>query len=64
MTVEAEKGFNFEDYDLTFSKKGLKNYNKEFKNAMIEKKDNGKHYLPKGKYQVFIEGVSNEFEIK
>ncbi len=64
LTVKAEKGFNFETYDLTFSEKGLKGYKKEFKDVRVEKKDNGKYYLPKGKYMVSIEDISSEFEIK
>ncbi|MDH3322732.1 MAG: glycosyl hydrolase, partial [Flavobacteriaceae bacterium] len=61
--VEAEKGFNFETYDLTFSEKGLKAYQKKHKDA-IEKKMNGAYYLPKGKYKVTIEGVSKTFTLK
>lgn len=61
---EAEKGFNFENYDLTFSEKGLKAYRKKNKDTDIEKKKNEKHYLPKGKYKVILDGISKEFKIK
>lgn len=62
--AEIEKGFNFENYDLTFSKKGLKAYHKKHKDIDIEKKKNEKYYLPKGKYKVVIDGESKEFKIK
>ncbi|MCD6544434.1 MAG: glycosyl hydrolase [Flavobacteriaceae bacterium] len=61
---KAKKGFNFEDYDLTFSEKGLKTYRKKHKETDVEKKKNDKYYLPKGKYKVVIDGVSKEFKIK
>ncbi len=62
--LETEKGFNFEDYDLAFSEKGLKAYRKKHKDSNIEKKKNGKYYLPKGKYLVVIDKVSKQFEVK
>lgn len=62
--VDAEKGFNFENYDLTFSEKGLKSYLKKHKDKTIEKKKNGMYYLQKGEYKVVIDGVSKIFKIK
>ncbi|MCK5637840.1 MAG: glycosyl hydrolase, partial [Flavobacteriaceae bacterium] len=62
--VNAVKGFNTEDYDLTFSEKGLKVYNKEDKENTVEKSKNEKYYLPKGKYYVKIDKISKEFELK
>ena len=62
--VDATKGFNTGDYDLTFSEKGLKSFNKEKKEAVIEKSKNEKYYLPKGKYDVKIDNISKEFEVK
>ncbi|MEN8186591.1 MAG: glycosyl hydrolase [Bacteroidota bacterium] len=62
--VETEKGFNFEEYDLTFSEKGLKSYKKKNKDQDIKQKKNEKYYLPKGEYFVEIEGVNKSFEIK
>ncbi len=62
--VKAEKGFNFENYDLTFSEKGLKAFLKKNKEVKIDKKDNNKSYLPKGKYVIAIEGEKKEFQIK
>jgi len=62
--VNAEKGFNFENYDLTFSEKGLKSYLKKHKDKTIEKKKNGEYYLQKGEYKVVIGENSKAFKIK
>ncbi len=62
--VEAEKGYNFEDYDLSFSEKGLKAYHKKRKGIKIDKRKNNKYYLPKGTYTIEIEGITKEFKIK
>ena len=61
---DAVAGFNFIEYDLSFSEKGLKAYMKKHEKSKIEKKKNGKYYLPKGKYTVKIDDVSKEFKIK
>ena len=62
--VNAEKGFNFEKYDLTFSEKGLKAYQKKHKGIKIDKRKNDKYYLPKGTYTIELEGVTKVFKIK
>ena len=62
--VDAEKGYNFESYDLTFSDKGLKSFQKKHKDITIDKRKNSKYYLPKGTYSIVIEEFSKEFEIK
>jgi len=64
LKIDATKGFNFKAYDLSFSDIGLKSYQKKNKDIKIEKKKNGKYYLPKGKYMVFMNSVSKEFKIK
>ncbi len=64
LNIDAEKGFNFEEYDLTFSEKGLKLYLKKHKDVKIEKSKNNKYYLQKGKYTVEIDGIKKQFEIK
>ena len=64
LNVAAEKGFNFEEYDLTFSEKGLKSYQKKHKDVKIEKRKNEKYYLKKGKYTIEIDGVKKQFKIK
>jgi len=61
---DAVAGFNFVEYDLSFSDKGLKTYQKKNEKSKIEKKKNGKYYLPKGKYTIKIDDVSKEFKIK
>jgi hypothetical protein len=60
--VEATKGYNESGFDVSFSKKGLKAYQKE--NKKIRKAANGIYYLPKGKYTVKIGEESSNFEIK
>ncbi|MGJ8683082.1 MAG: VPS10 domain-containing protein [Nonlabens sp.] len=47
----ADKGLNFYEYDGTISKSGLKRFKEKAKTA-----DNGKTYLPVGKYTVKITG--------
>ncbi len=63
-SVDADKGFNEATYDVSFSKKGLKAYKKEDKDANIKKAKNNVFYLPKGKYTVKIGDEKSEFEIK
>lgn len=54
-TVEAEKGFNVLSYDLAFSKSGKATYLKKIKSELKEAND-GKTYLPKGTYEVRLDG--------
>ena len=54
-TVNADKGFNVVSYDLAFSKSGKSSYLKKVKTELKEAND-GKTYLPKGKYEMVIEG--------
>jgi len=51
-------------FNLSFSKKGLKNYQKANSKSKISKAQNGEYYLPKGKYIVKIGDASSSFEIK
>ncbi len=62
--IDSEKGYNFEEYDLTFSEKGLKSYRKKHKDTDIKKMKNEKYYLPKGIYTIEIDDISKEFKIK
>ena len=64
MEIAASKGYNEVDYDLTFSKKGLKAYEKANKNSKIRAAQNGVNYLPKGKYTIKIDDETSSFEIK
>lgn len=64
--VDAEKGVNVVDFDLTISEKG-KSYLEKSKTE-ISKAENGKFFLPKGKYKVnvLVSGKSgtSELEVK
>ncbi len=64
LKVDTSKGFNYKDYDLSFSEEGLKSFQKKHKDINLEKKKNEKHYLPKGKYRIVIQNISKEFKIK
>ncbi|MEM9680899.1 MAG: glycosyl hydrolase, partial [Bacteroidota bacterium] len=64
MSVEADKGFNYVDYNLELSEKGRKALLKEDTSIDIDKADNGKYYLPKGEYSVEVDGVKTQLEIK
>ncbi len=65
--VNAIKGFNYFDYDLTVSEKSIKSYFKK-KGVKIKKADNKLYYLPKGEYTIRISdsenNVTQKFEIK
>lgn len=50
--VNAEKGVNVLEYDLTISQKGIGYFEK--KKDKIAKAENGKYYLPKGKYELHV----------
>ncbi len=62
LSFEADKGFNEAFFDVSFSKKGKKAFEKV--NKKIKKARNDVYYLPKGKYVVKIDDVKSEFEIK
>ncbi|WP_334056418.1 WD40/YVTN/BNR-like repeat-containing protein [Polaribacter sp. P097] len=64
MEIAASKGYNEVEFDLTFSKKGLKAYEKANKNSKIRAAQNGVNYLPKGKYTIKIDDETSSFEIK
>jgi photosystem II stability/assembly factor-like uncharacterized protein len=64
MTVDADKGFNYIDYNLELTDKGRKRLLKEDTSIDINKKSNGKYYLPKGFYTVEIDNSKTTFEIK
>jgi photosystem II stability/assembly factor-like uncharacterized protein len=63
---DASKGINIAHYDITLSKEGKKAIEKD--GESIDKAENGKYYLPKGKYllRVSLQGktVKTSFEIK
>lgn len=65
--IQADKGLNILSYDLAFSKSGKSSYLKKNKKKLQEA-ENGKTYLPKGKYTIEISGngetAKTDFEIK
>ncbi len=50
--VEATKGVNELEYDLSITEKGSKIFDKT--DAKIKKAENGKYYLPQGKYPIYL----------
>ncbi|WP_299014848.1 glycosyl hydrolase [uncultured Polaribacter sp.] len=68
ITTNANKGFNQMLFDLSFSKKGKKAFERANKNSSassaLKQAQNGVYYLPKGKYTVKIGAAESEFEIK
>lgn len=64
ITVDANKGFNEAIFDVSFSDKGKKEFEKANKDANNEKAKNDVYYLPTGKYSVKIGDATSEFEIK
>ena len=64
ITIEAVKGFNYVDYDLTLTTEGKKALLKENTSIEIEKAKNEKLYLPKGKYIIQIGSEETAFEVK
>ncbi|WOD44778.1 VPS10 domain-containing protein [Hwangdonia lutea] len=61
---KAVKGFNTVAYDLTISEKAKKILMKENTSIKINKAENGKYYLPKGKYGVQIGSEKTMITIK
>ena len=61
-TINVDKGFNEFNYNASFSKKGIKDYNKT--HEKLKAAQNDIYYLPKGKYTVKIADSKSEFEIK
>ena len=62
--VDATKGYNEYSYDVSFSKNGLKNYEKSNPKSKIKAAQNEVVYLPKGKYMVKMGNVDRKFEVK
>jgi photosystem II stability/assembly factor-like uncharacterized protein len=63
-TVEADKGFNYIDYNLELTTKGRNALLKENTSIDINEANNGKYYLPKGIYTVQIDAVKTTLEIE
>ncbi len=62
--VSLDKGFNSVSYDVSFSKKGKKAFEKANKKKKLKAAQNGAFYLPKGKYTVNINGEKQTLQIK
>lgn len=58
--VSVVKGFNELEYNLTMDDKGVKVWNKNHKDAKAAGADNGKTYLPKGKYTLEVKKGNTE----
>ncbi len=59
-TVNATKGLNTANFDVSFSKKGRKKYSKKYRDTALKQAKNSRYYLPKGTYTVRIVGNSNK----
>ncbi|WP_411894103.1 VPS10 domain-containing protein [Winogradskyella sp. A2] len=64
ISFEADKGFNYLDYNLEITEKGRKALMKENTSIDINESSNGKYYLPKGIYTVKIGDANTKLEIK
>ncbi|MFD2822757.1 glycosyl hydrolase [Lacinutrix iliipiscaria] len=64
ISVEADKGFNYVDYDLSLTEEGRKKLLKENTSIDIIQAKNEKYYLPKGTYTVKIDSEIAMFEMK
>jgi hypothetical protein len=62
--VGADRGYNEMLFDVSFSEKGKKAFEKANKKMNLKEAKNSVYYLPKGKYIVKIDDVESEFEIK
>ena len=64
MSVNLDKGFNDVNYDLTMTEAGKKALMKENTSLNMNKAQNGKYYLPKGKYTIQMGSEKTILEIK
>lgn len=64
VSATADKGYNEMIFDVSFSKKGKKAFEKVNKKIDLKEAQNGVFYLPKGTYTVQIGETKSEFEIK
>lgn len=63
-SIDADKGFNEFEYDLTIPESGKNALLNDDSSIEIKKADNGKFYLPKGIYTVQIGNEETKLEIK
>jgi photosystem II stability/assembly factor-like uncharacterized protein len=62
--VSLDKGYNSTSYDVSFSKKGRKAYQKANPKNKIKAAQNGVYYLPKGKYTIKVGSEKQTLVIK
>ena len=66
ITVDASKGINIVKYDASISEKGKDLLSKDDKK--LKKAENGKYYLPEGKYKIVVKqgskSAQTELEVK
>jgi len=62
-TITADKGFNSASFDVSFSKKGKKAYEKAHPKSKLKAGENGVYYLPKGKYNLKTDSETQELKI-
>ncbi|MBT8279724.1 MAG: hypothetical protein KJO41_12035, partial [Bacteroidia bacterium] len=62
--VNADKGFNSANYDITMTEAGKESLMKEDTSLNINRAQNGKYYLPSGTYTIKIGTESTAFEVK
>ena len=63
-SANLNKGFNTVSFDVDFSKKGRKSYQKATPKNNIKAAQNGVYYLPKGKYTIKIDKEKQTLKIK
>ena len=61
-TVNADKGLNYVDYDLSISEKGKSTLEKADKKTKIKKADDDLFYLPVGEYKAQVEANGQKAE--
>jgi len=64
ISLVADKGFNFLQYDITMTEAGKKALEKADTKITIKKAQNGKYYLPKGKYTIAVGAEKKGLTIK
>lgn len=64
ITVNADKGYNEAEFDLSFSESGKNSFEDANKDVKLRKAQNGIYYLPKGDYTVKIGSVRGKFSVK
>jgi hypothetical protein len=62
--VDADKGFNYVDYDMSLTENGRKALIKENSELQVSKAKNDKYYLPKGNYSTQIGNEKKSFKVE